>query len=489
MLHHRLLSLKLTPGLAIPSLRLAAGVARWQSLAARFSAGGLAMLWLLASFNSAAHAQWIKSAQMGVNQTFTIAPADGFSLAQDGVLTQAAALTQENSPSQDPPIALSIAAPINQDGAGNQLDAGYQAGVSNQVPGELSGRVVACQAACCHPLAKLLEQRAATIMSESQRCNQSQLTSLKLQANFLRRQAAWQRDVAAANALRAYYAWIANREQLRIVADGLKLHRDQLQVQAALIAKGVAIPDPTALDRQRLELVDSQLQLQAAERQLASGLSQLTCCATDIRMAAVESLDIQTQPIDCEALIRIALERRQDYLAIVQLCHCLDEESARAIAQLLTPLVGVGLNLLDLGIVEKLCFTQRGIELVQQVKRELQLASQAQRMRIEQSVCEKCHALTLAYERVSVASQVIESWENRLAALARLEELGDARGEAQTTARAELIRAQATLTTRRLSAKLAEVDLAEAVGGLASRCCRGEAWLVTGASSQPSLGP
>ena len=345
-------------------------------------------------------------------------------------------------------------------------------------PPQVSGHVVACQAANCWPLAKLLDQRARTLLCEAEERHRKSQGSANLQANFLRHQAAWQRDVAAALALRAYYSWIANQQQLQLVEEGLALQREQVQVQEALIAKGIAIADPTALQRKRLELEDNKIQLLSNDRQLKSGLLRLTCCHTDLSQCATESLDIQVQACDCNGLLSFALQHRHDYLAVVQLCQCLDEEIAVAVAQLLSPLVGVGIDILDLNLLERICLKHRGEELLGQIRRELKLASDVLRGRIEQSVCDKCQSLDAAYQRVTIAEEVIRSWETRVAALKRLEELGDARGEAMATARAELISARSTLVTRKLSAKLAEVDLAEAVGELSIRCCQGEAWLV-----------
>ncbi len=362
---------------------------------------------------------------------------------------------------------VSVAQPI-------QLEPTAEPAATSQV----SGHLVACQAAGCWPLAKLLDERARTLLCDAQDRHQDRQASAKLQANFLRHQAAWQRDVAAALALRAYYSWIANQQQIQLVEEGLQLQREQVQVQEALISKGIAIADPTALDRKRLELEDNRIQLMTNDRQLKSGLLRLTCCATDLSKCATESLDIQVQSPDCNALLTFALQHRHDYLAVVQLCQCLDEETAVAVAQLLSPLVGVGIDMLDLSLLERLCLKHRGEELLGQMRRELKLACDVLRSRIEQSVCEKCQALDSAYQRVTIAEEVIRSWETRVAALKRLEELGDARGEAMITARAELISARSTLVTRKLSAKLAEVDLAEAVGELSTRSCQGQPWLV-----------
>lgn len=382
-----------------------------------------------------------------------------------------------NNAKQTEPFAVPIQSPQLLQNAG-EVTVAQPLNLETPSPNQVSGPTVACQAANCWPLAKLLEQRAKTILCNAEERHKNAPAAAKLQANFLRHQAAWQRDLAAALALRAYYSWIANQQQLQLVEEGLRLQVEQAQVQEALIAKGIGIADPTALDRKRLELDDNKIQLTTSASQLGSALMRLTCCHTDLSRSAVESLEIQPQALDCPALVTYALQHRHDYLAITQLCQCLDEETAIAVAQLLTPLVGVGIEVLDLGLLERLSLRHRGAELLAQVRRELRLASDALRNRIEQSVCDRCQALESAYQRVTIAEAVIRSWETRIAALRRLEELGDARGEAMATARAELISARATLVTRQLAAKIAEVDLAEAVGELALRSCQGQPWLV-----------
>lgn len=369
----------------------------------------------------------------------------------------------------------------NFDEATDSLDSPPQSKVNQSLAGDgraVDGRVVACQSAGCWPPARLMEQRAASLCMLASKGNDGQQYVASIQSNFLRRQAARQRDLAASAALKAYYSWIANAQQLDISAEAIRFQKEQIKVQESLIDRGVAIEDPTAVERSGLELSDSRLQLEASDRQFAQLLLQLTCCATDVRQASVESLVIQPNAPDCDRLRRVALECRQDYLAWLQLNNCLDARSALAISELITPLVeGVGSELLPLGWLERICLASRGEQALACVRRELRTAIDLQARLIEQNVCERCQALGTAYERVQIAEKILGTWDQRLAALNRLEELGDARGVEQVKAKSESLRARSTLVARRLSAKLAEVDLAEAVGDLAGRCCRGEPWL------------
>ncbi len=189
---------------------------------------------------------------------------------------------------------------------------------------------------------------------------------------------------------------------------GLRLQQRQVAIQDALIAKGVAIDDPTALQRVKLELMDKQVQLQAADRQLASALLRLTCCTSDLRSALVEGLEIQPAAIDCDRLRLFALEHRWDHLAVVQLCQCVDDDTARDVASLLTPLAGAGLDLPSLNFLSKLSVAIHGDDLLPQIRKELRLAIATLRSRIEQEVCDKCGALTTAYQRVTIAESVAE---------------------------------------------------------------------------------
>lgn len=343
----------------------------------------------------------------------------------------------------------------------------------------LDGRTVACQAACCWPLAKLLDQRASSIVAGAKHGHSQETAAV--QARFLRRQAARQRDVAAATALRAYYSWIANAAQLRIVAEGKELLEESEATQAALLERGVAIADPTELQRKQLEIRDQEVPLRSNDQQLAQSIVRLTCCASDPRLVAVEALEIRSSVLMCDSLIEFAIEHRQDLLASTELCRSLDVDSAAAIADLLTPLAGgvsskaVG-GWLDSKCIAKLILAAHGQDVLNSVRRELHLAIELQRKWIQQDVCDKCHALTVAYERMDIAQQTAGTWEDRIASLERLEQLGDSRGEALSLARVESLQSRSTLLSRQLTARLAEVDLAEAMGDLAPRCCRGEAW-------------
>lgn len=351
------------------------------------------------------------------------------------------------------------------------------------IPGPvIDGRVVACRAARHWPPARALRARGQTVMdayAEKNQCAQQAASSL---ANFLNQQACYQEDIGAASALRAYYARIAVQEQLQLSEQSLELiEREQSKNKAAL-EKGLTTGiDSSAFERRRLEIEDQQLQLRSQERQLRSLLAQLAQIDYDSAAARQEQLDVRTSPLDCQRLQSIALVARCDYRGWSSLASQTSEATAPLIGQLLTTTVGgFGLPLPSItGLKTLLCMSDLS-GLVESLQRELNATADAQRRWICQTVEEKCLKLRLAYRRIELARAVIESWEQRLSQLEQLEQLGNRAVEEQAAARVGLLKSRAEEILRRLEARSAEIDLAEAVGGLSRRCCAGQAWLLTG---------
>ena len=111
---------------------------------------------------------------------------------------------------------------------------------------------------------------------------------------------------------------------------------------------------------------------------------------------------------------------------------------------------------------------------------EMQMLETALADQIDQQVALRCEKLQLSYQRLVIAQQLVDSWLARSEQLTLLAEQGDRRPEMEAEVRAGVLAARAVETERRLEARLAEIDLAEAIGGLSQRCCDGDAWLVTG---------
>lgn len=346
----------------------------------------------------------------------------------------------------------------------------------------LDGRDVACQAARHAMLPEVLRARARTVhdlYKDEDDCTRQAAQAL---AQFLCLQAKHQEDAAAANALRAYYGRIAVAEQLRLTQQGMQLTDEQRRKQQSLRSSGVAGGvDLSEFDRRELEIQDKQLQLFSQERQLRNLLAQTA--RLDYRQEEViqEPLEVCECPLDCDAIAQQAMLLRHDLRGWQLLAAQVNPSSAPVFARMLGTLVGGwGLPMPTVSGLKMLLHPPDHSKLSSNLRREIDLAVNAQRERVVQEVHEKCAKTSLAYERIEIARQVISSWEARLEQLEQLEQLGNAQPEQRAVVRGELLKARGEEISRRLEARNAEIDLAEATGGLSDRCCAGQPWLITG---------
>lgn len=356
-------------------------------------------------------------------------------------------------------------------------------GRPNQVNPYVGGPEIACRAAQRWLPATLLRQRAKTIVDaycDQDDCLRQSAASI---ATFLRLQANSQEDIGAAVALRAYYTRVGISQQLRLLAETDRLFEQQRLTLQALIDKGLGSVenDPSELSRRLLELADQRIVAQTSESQLRSALYQLSGKDFSADETTLEPLEVRAQSLDCDRLCAFAVEHRHDLRAWGYLCGRVDETSAEMIAQTVAPMLGgFNLSLPQRCLLELLLRRTDENGLSRNIAAEVSAACQLQRQAIERSVRDKCHALHSAYQRIELADKIVASLDDRIARLERLAELGNSQPVKLFEARSQLSQAKSNALKRRNEAKLAEIDLSEAVGGLAIRCCSGQPWLVTG---------
>lgn len=361
------------------------------------------------------------------------------------------------------------------------VDSGLLSGGSVQSLPVIDGREVACRAARSSPLGRALRSRARTIVkayADKDECDQRAAASL---ASFLIHQACHQEDIAAANALRAYYARIGLQEQLRLSEQSVAgLASEQTKQQAALEAGLRTGVDYSSFERRSLEIQDQRLQLLSQDRQLRSLLAQLAQTDYDSESVRQEQLDVRATELDCEQLKAFALATRCDLRGWSNLAGQTTPASVPMLGPLLSTSVGgFGLPMPAVSGLRALLCRPDLSGLVKSLQHEIQGIVDGQRRAICLSVEEKCLKLQLAYGRIELARSTIESWEGRLAQLESLAQLGDPSAIERAAASLGLLQARFDEISRRLEARTAEVDLAEAMGGLSRRCCDGQAWLVT----------
>lgn len=348
--------------------------------------------------------------------------------------------------------------------------------------GVLGGRDIACRAAQNWLPADVLRQRGRTLVQlycDKDECERQAAQAL---AHFLNLQAKHQEDIGAASALKAYYTRIAIHEQLGLTQESLEYLKREEDKQAEARREGLpAGTDLSSFERHRLEIRDKQLQLRSQDRQLRCLLAQIAKYNYESSQVTQEQLVVVAVDTECERLKQVALRQRNDLAGWAFLACQVNEHSAPIFAKMLGTIIGGwGLPLPRVvGLKAILCPPDYSC-LAANMRHELDLTVETHRRWICQAVDEKCAALRLAYDRIEVAQEIVESWGRRIDQLETLDASGESAAEELATARSAVLEAKADVIRRRLDAKLAEIDLAEAVGGISDRCCGGRAWLLTG---------
>ncbi|MEM7475032.1 MAG: hypothetical protein AAF483_08565 [Planctomycetota bacterium] len=346
----------------------------------------------------------------------------------------------------------------------------------------LGGHDIGCLASDQWIPADVLRQRGRTIVQAYCDQDDEQRRAACALATFLNIQAEHQEDIGAAAALRAYYSRIAMAEQIRLTMESQRYIEQEAKKQQAAQEMGLpATTDLTSFSRLRFEVRDNQLQIQSKDRQLRNVLSELTGVNYESSQICQEKLEVQVADLDCERLKAVALQLRQDLRGWKYLYCQVNEDSAPVFAKMLATVVGGwGLPLPTIsGLKQLLCPPDYSC-LAANMRYEIRLTIETHRKWIRQAVDEKCEGLVLAYQRMELAQEVIESWEQRVARLEELDRAGENAAADLAAARSELLKARAEEISRRVDAKIAEVDLAEACGGISDRCCGRRPWLLMG---------
>ncbi len=348
----------------------------------------------------------------------------------------------------------------------------------------IDSRSVACRAACEWLPAKQLRQHAQAVQQlycEEDDCTRQAASAI---AQFLQFQADHQQDLAAAIALRAYYARAAIVEQFALLELSKAELQKQRERQLAIQQKGLAAAvDLTSFDRESITFNLQRIQLQQRDRQLKESLNDATHVQYDWDASVLEPLEVREQTLDFEYLQQFAFGHRHDLLAL----QCLSRQINSGTAPMLSSIVNNATGLASLPLPKR-CFLDRVLGrddntvLTNNLKQSIAIACETQASTIRREISEKAIALELAYQRIGLSKETTGSWAKRLEQLERLAELGDSRPADLVSAKTSLLGAKAIEVERRLEAKLAEIALAEACGGLSQRCCKGRAWLVTSVS-------
>jgi hypothetical protein len=348
----------------------------------------------------------------------------------------------------------------------------------------IDSRSVACQAANEWLPAKQLRQHAHAVQQLYCKEDDCKRQAANAIARFLQLQANHQQDVAAALVLRAYYAKAAIGEQFELLQESEIELQKQRERQSAIQQKGLAAAvDLTALDREAIALNLQRMQLQQRDRQLRQSLNDATCLQYDWDASTVEPLEVREQALDAAYIERFAVGHRHDLLALQYLSSQINNGTAPMLSSVVSSATGMAsLPLPKRCLLDRVLGREDNSVLIKNLNESIAIACETQASAIRREVSEKVIALELAYQKIGLSKEETSSWSIRLEQLRRLAELGDSRPADLVLAQSSLLGAKAIEIERRLEAKLAEIALAEACGGLSARCCQGLAWLVTSQS-------
>lgn len=347
----------------------------------------------------------------------------------------------------------------------------------------IDGRNIGCRSAQRWLPADVLRQRGRTLVrmfcDEKDECVRRAAFDLQ---HFLELQAQHQEDIGAASALRAYYTRISLKEQLALTQTFLaRVELEATKQQAAQDGGLPAGTDLTSFERSRIEIRDKQLQILSKDRQLRCLLAEIADAEYGMYEICAEELLIQICPVDCQALKQIGLSTRKDLRGWEFIAGRVNKDSAPIFARMLGTLVGGwGLPLPKVCGIKYLLCPPDYETLAANLRHELHLTADTHRRWICQAIEEKCENLKLSYQRISLAEESVASWELRIRQLEKLQESGDGKPAQLAEARKELLLSRSEEIDRRLDARIAEIDVAEAIGGISQRCCMGEAWLILG---------
>jgi outer membrane protein TolC len=280
-----------------------------------------------------------------------------------------------------------------------------------------------------------------------------------------------ERNKAAGTALQLFYS-LAEAE---VNHDILQRSLGELDRAAANLEQlrhsGLKIPlDPAALERQKLDWLDQQVQLQAAIRQMQGQLQQLcgfeNDAATPIWPAA--DLAVTVTPVDAEAAVVEGLPHRADLGALKMLSGSLNADTlpaARSGMQGISP--GLGASIAG----KRLLGGQSGSdeELDSRQSQLTQAQADAERTAARE-IREAAWNVETRLREIAVASQRQEVCRQHVASLDERRGAGGVTAFDLSTARIELLRAESDTLHRVAAWKIAQAKLKQAQGILAAEC-------------------
>ena len=325
---------------------------------------------------------------------------------------------------------------------------------------------VQCLAAANAPVANLYDAESeAVLASPSRRSRRAAPTLSRLMAF----QAVDERNKAAGTALDLFYS-LAEAEANRDVLDRSIEEVDQAVANLGeLEQSGLEIPmDRTALQRQKLDWLDRQIQLHAAIRRMQGQLQQICGFELDETTPPWPEADltVSVAPTDIPSAIADGLANRADLGSLRMLDGSLSSDTLPAVRssmQAMSP--GLGASL----ITRRLLAGASGAE-AELPTRQAQL-TQAQNdteRAVRREITEAAQNVETRLREIAVAKQRWEVWTQRVAGLQEKRKADGVTAFDVSIAQLELLHAEGDVIHRVIAWKIAQVKLKQAQGLLGS---------------------
>jgi hypothetical protein len=290
----------------------------------------------------------------------------------------------------------------------------------------------------------------------------------------------YQRQIAAEKALALHYGLKATQNGQAVLRALQAKLEEHLELQKAILNEGVPVQDPTQVYRAHLQIRDRLIQMESLAAQLRSQLSLLigsqVACAYQSGPQPSHVVDNQAlgnQALGNQALcdfIQAGWRHRRDLVALRTLRSRLDQENlpvARALASFSLP---SGVSPLPSGrIWVSRFFSRNRDELQRELQTRRQQLAEAQRA-LESKIASDIEVAWLqriqAVDRHRLATEIMQTWGERVEALQHMADLGRPQGVDLATAEIEYLKARLDQIDRLNDFHQANIRLRSAAGCL-----------------------
>ena len=288
------------------------------------------------------------------------------------------------------------------------------------------------------------------------------------------------RNKSAGAALEVYYTIAEAEANLSILEASLAEIDDALAKIKRLRAQGVQIPfDDSEFERQRLDLVEKQTELQLKVGQLNAQLVRLLGLQTtdpNARLWPTTDWKVVVEPIDMDAAVQEGLATRPEMQFLTALPRSVNAKTLSVVRQIVAGASGLlGSQSKFTGLIQligsRLCGQRKSNERELPVRR-LQLAEYTQQRRLEitSEIQQGVRRVETQLREIAIAKQQTAAWEARIAELTRKQRIDEASFAEIASARLQAFQAQSDATNRIVGWKIAQARLKEAQGKLVLEC-------------------